>query len=123
MRDVLHVSDAVDAYVAAWRSIDRVRGRAFNLGGGPANAISLLQLIDHVAGVTGRPVDVAHADWRAGDQRYYVSDPSLARRSMQLGKPMAWRRGVADLAAWLVAETPQRTEFAQPALESACPPR
>ena len=33
--------DAVDAYVGAWAQIDEVAGRAFNLGGGPANAVSL----------------------------------------------------------------------------------
>ena len=36
------VDDAVDAYVAAWRHIGTVTGRAFNLGGGPTNAVSLL---------------------------------------------------------------------------------
>ena len=41
VRDVLDVGDAVEAYHAAWRRIDAVQGRAFNLGGGPANAISL----------------------------------------------------------------------------------
>ena len=29
VRDVLHVGDAVEAYVAAWRQIDKVRGRHF----------------------------------------------------------------------------------------------
>ena len=40
VRDVLHVSDAVEAYLAGWRKIGRVAGRAFNLGGGPANAVT-----------------------------------------------------------------------------------
>ncbi|MFL5166367.1 MAG: NAD-dependent epimerase/dehydratase family protein, partial [Microvirga sp.] len=44
VRDVLNVADAVEAYVSAWRRIDAVQGRAFNLGGGPANAVSLRQL-------------------------------------------------------------------------------
>ena len=35
VRDVLDVDDAVDAYLGCWRNIDRVAGRAFNLGGGP----------------------------------------------------------------------------------------
>src|SRR3712207_9424037 len=43
VRDILDVSDAVDAYVAAWRRIAPVSGRAFNLGGGPAHAVSLRQ--------------------------------------------------------------------------------
>ena len=41
VRDALDVSDCCAAYLAAWRNIDRVAGRAFNLGGGPRNAVSL----------------------------------------------------------------------------------
>ncbi|MFL5296910.1 MAG: SDR family NAD(P)-dependent oxidoreductase [Phenylobacterium sp.] len=108
VRDILNVADAVDAYMAAWRSIDRVRGRAFNLGGGPANAVSLVQLIGYIEQITGRKVDVSYADWRAGDQRYYVSDPSRAGRELRLGEPLDWREGVAALADWLAAERAAR---------------
>jgi len=104
VRDILDVGDAVQAYVSAWRRIDQVTGRAFNLGGGPANAVSLLQLIAYIEEITGRTVDAGFADWRAGDQRYYVSDPSAARRELGLGEARDWRSGVAALADWLAAE-------------------
>jgi len=108
VRDILDVGDTVDAYVAAWKRIEQVAGRAFNLGGGPANAVSLLQLIGYVEEITGRKVDVAFSDWRAGDQRYYVSDPSVARRELHLDEPLDWRTGVARLAEWLEGERAAR---------------
>ncbi|MFC3070397.1 SDR family NAD(P)-dependent oxidoreductase [Phenylobacterium soli] len=111
VRDILNVADAVDAYLSAWRRIERVSGRAFNLGGGPANAVSLRQLIDYIEAIVGRRLELSFSDWRAGDQRYYVSDPSAARRELQLGEPLDWRSGVAQLADWLAAE------------RSATPPR
>src|ERR1700704_482663 len=46
VRDILHVSDAVAAYRAVLAAIDQVSGRAFNLGGGPANAVSLRVVLD-----------------------------------------------------------------------------
>jgi CDP-paratose 2-epimerase len=101
VRDVLHVDDAVAAYLAAFRRMARVRGRAFNLGGGPANAISLVQLLRHIEEIAGWRPQVEFADWRAGDQRYYVSDASAARRALGLREPRPWREGVADLARWL----------------------
>jgi CDP-paratose 2-epimerase len=104
VRDILHVADAVDAYLAAWARIDSVAGRAFNLGGGPANAVSLVQLIGFIEETLGRQVDVSFSDWRAGDQRYYVSDPGLARRELRLAEPLDWRTGVASLAEWLTAQ-------------------
>jgi len=104
VRDILHVADAVDAYMAAWAKIAQVSGRAFNLGGGPNNAVSLRQLIGVMEGLLGRPVVLDYADWRAGDQRWYVSDTRRVRRELNLPQPRAWRDGVADLLAWLKSE-------------------
>jgi CDP-paratose 2-epimerase len=112
VRDVLDVGDAVDAYVRAWRRIDRVKGRAFNLGGGPANAVSLLELIDHIGTLIGREVPLAFEDWRAGDQRWFVADTRRAREALGLGVPRPWRLGVAGLARWL-----EEQDAAPPAAE------
>ena len=104
VRDILDVSDVVDAYLATWRRIDAVAGRAFNMGGGPDNAVSLLTLIAYIEEVVARPVDLRFADWRAGDQRYFVADTRAAVAALGLKPRRAWREGVAALAQWLAAE-------------------
>ena len=48
VRDVLWIDDLLDAYDQAIARIDRVRGQAFNVGGGPANTLSLLELLTHL---------------------------------------------------------------------------
>jgi CDP-paratose 2-epimerase len=101
VRDILFVDDAVDAYVQAWRQIDRIKGRAFNLGGGPANALSLRQLLAHIESLLGRGVAATFHEWRAGDQRYYVSDTRRVVRELGLAPPLPWRSGVTRLAEWL----------------------
>jgi CDP-paratose 2-epimerase len=104
VRDVLDVGDAVAAYISALDGIERVAGRAFNLGGGPDNAISLLQLIDHIEATVGRDVELRFEDWRQGDQRWYVSDTHCARAALNLPRPRDWRSGVERLAQWLSSE-------------------
>jgi CDP-paratose 2-epimerase len=104
VRDILDVGDAVNAYVAALENIGDVAGRAFNLGGGHENAISLLQLIDEIRAVVGHGVELRFQHWRQGDQRWYVSDTHAARAALDLPHPRGWRRGVADLASWLASE-------------------
>ena len=42
-----------DVAVAFECEIDAVKGRAFNLGGGPANAVSLRELLAHMSGLLG----------------------------------------------------------------------
>jgi CDP-paratose 2-epimerase len=114
VRDILHVRDAVEAYVQAWERIEAVSGRAFNLGGGPGNAVSLRQLIAHMETLIGRHVALGYEDWRAGDQRYFVADASAAREALGLGAPIAWREGVAELASWLQSE-----RSSSPAMQTA----
>ena len=104
VRDILDVRDAVGAYLAAWRRIEEVAGRAFNLGGGPANAVSLRQLLGEIGGLIGRDVEIEYDDWRAGDQRYFVADTRAAEAALGLGPKVAWRDGVAALAGWLSGE-------------------
>ncbi|HZF75719.1 MAG TPA: NAD-dependent epimerase/dehydratase family protein [Acetobacteraceae bacterium] len=101
VRDVLHVRDAVAAYLAAWRRIGAVTGTAYNIGGGPANAVSLRQVLREIEAVTGRRIRVEHGEWRAGDQRWYVSDTRRAMAELGLRAPTAWREGLRDLVGWL----------------------
>jgi CDP-paratose 2-epimerase len=104
VRDILHVGDAVQAYVAAWQRADRVAGHAFNLGGGASNAVSLRTLIDYLGALTGIEPDIRFDDWRAGDQRYFVADTRAAQAALGLPERLDWRAGVARLARWLAAE-------------------
>jgi CDP-paratose 2-epimerase len=104
VRDILDVADAVNAYVGAFENIDRVAGRAFNLGGGPQNAISLLELIDEMRAITHRDIEVRFEDWRQGDQRWFVADATAARTALDLPNARGWRDGVARLAQWLADE-------------------
>jgi CDP-paratose 2-epimerase len=112
VRDILDVGNAVDAYVEALGRIECVHGRVFNLGGGPANAVSLLELVDHIRAVTGEDVEIEFEDWRQGDQRWYVSDTHEARAALGLKKPIGWREGVLRLAEWLATDrdAPLRAE-------------
>jgi CDP-paratose 2-epimerase len=74
VRDVLFVDDVVEAFRLAQWHMDKVSGQAFNIGGGPDNAVSLLEMLSLVARLMGRKPNVLFGDWRSGDQLYYVSD-------------------------------------------------
>jgi CDP-paratose 2-epimerase len=118
VRDILDVGDAVDAYVRALDKIDSVSGQAFNLGGGPANAVSLLEIVEAIRAVTGRDVDLRFEDWRPGDQRWFVSDTTKAASALVLPRPLGWREGVERLAGWLEGER-ETVREEMPSLASA----
>lgn len=101
VRDILHVSDAVAAYRALLERITDVQGQAFNLGGGPENAVSLRELLAEIATFSNHDVHLSRADWRRGDQLYFVADTRKLQRATGWRARMGWRDGVRDLARWL----------------------
>jgi CDP-paratose 2-epimerase len=104
VRDVLHVADAVAAYRGVLRNIDTLSGEAFNLGGGVDNAVSLRVVLNEIAMITGRVVDVSFAEQRTGDQVYFVADTSRLRNRIDWRPNVGWRDGLVDLADWLATD-------------------
>ncbi|MEX0887267.1 MAG: NAD-dependent epimerase/dehydratase family protein [Phycisphaeraceae bacterium] len=107
VRDVLFVEDLVEAMTLAMRHVDRTAGQAFNIGGGPSNTLSLLELIELVGRLHGRVPTVDFDRWRPGDQRYYVSDMRRYQALTGWRPRVTVREGVARLYAWLGRSAPR----------------
>jgi CDP-paratose 2-epimerase len=101
VRDVLYVEDLVDAMMAAQERIEALSGRAFNMGGGPGNALSLLELLELIRNLHGKAPAVEFLPWRPGDQRYYVSDTERFQASTEWLPQVGAVEGVERLYHWL----------------------
>jgi CDP-paratose 2-epimerase len=101
VRDALHVSDAADAWLSALDHIALVRGRVFNLGGGPSNSISLIELIALIRELTGHDVAHSFADWRPGDQPWYVTDTCALSNVLAWQPKISLQDGLISLHEWL----------------------
>lgn len=101
IRDVLFIDDLLDAYDAVRSKIKAVAGRVYNIGGGPRNVLSLLDLLAYLEQKRGRPLPYLRSDWRPGDQRVYVSDIRLASRELAWSPRIEWRRGLDLLYDWV----------------------
>jgi CDP-paratose 2-epimerase len=102
VRDVLYIDDLLAAYDAALGHIERASGRAYNIGGGPAFTLSLLELITMLNRRFGRPLAHTFEDWRPGDQRVFVSDVRRAAADLDWRPAVAPADGVERLIAWLL---------------------
>lgn len=101
VRDILFVEDLVDAFLLAQKNIETVAGRAYNIGGGPANTTSLLELLARIEMLTGKKTDVTFDDWRTGDQLYYVSDTRRFASDTGWAPAVGVADGVRKLHDWL----------------------
>ena len=100
-RDLLHVQDLARAYEAAFEHREAVTGQAFNIGGGPSNIMSLLELISYLEEDLGIRIPFQRSDWRSGDQPVFVCNLEKARRLLDWGPMISVRDGVGQLIRWV----------------------
>ena len=98
VRDVLYVADLVNAFDAFISS--NLRQGVFNIGGGPENTLSILELLDLLEKLVRKP-SVSFADWRHADQKVYVSDISKVRQKLGWEPAMSPREGAKKLVKWV----------------------
>jgi CDP-paratose 2-epimerase len=100
VRDLLHVSDAVRCYVAAFEQMHVARGHAFNIGGGMENSMSLIELLRHLEDKLKIKLNYAHLPWRQSDQKFFVADNSKATRILRWSPQMGREQGIETVLAW-----------------------
>jgi CDP-paratose 2-epimerase len=100
VRDALHIDDAIAAWLGTLARIDAVRGSVFNLGGGPENAVSLLELLDLIARMRGDVPDIRFEARRPGDQPWYVSDTTALLAATGWRPRVPLQEGLRTLEKW-----------------------
>jgi CDP-paratose 2-epimerase len=107
VRDILFVDDLLQAFRAAMAHIRAISGRAFNIGGGVANSISLREFINYIRELHGGAPDIEQGPWRPGDQLYYVSNTESFQRATGWQPGIHMTEGLGRLHAFLTARERQ----------------
>lgn len=101
VRDVLYVSDWVEAMVAILENGEA--GEVWNIGGGPSNQISVNDAIRKLGNILGmKELNVEYVRKREGDQDRYVSDIRKARRDLGWGPKIGIDEGFKMQVEWLI---------------------
>lgn len=103
VRDLLFVDDLIRAYDMAIENIETTKGRIYNLGGGPQNTLSLLELLAHLEKRLGKKLNLSFTDWRPGDQPVFVCDTRKAKEEFGWEVEIDPVAGVEKLIDWITA--------------------
>jgi CDP-paratose 2-epimerase len=101
VRDLLHADDLVTCYRRAAASPARCFGRAFNIGGGMENSLSLLELFDELAKLTGHRPRFERLPWRVSDQKVFVADCTAARDAFGWEPKVSRAEGLQRMLRWV----------------------
>ena len=100
VRDVLQADDLVDAYLRAARASHRATGRAYNIGGGMANSLSLLELFAELEAITGNRLRFERTTARHGDQKVFVADLTAAGEQLGWVPRVTKEEGLRLMVGW-----------------------
>ncbi len=103
VRDLLYIDDLVRAFRLAALHGERTAGNVYNMGGGPANSVSIWhELRPWLEDYAARPIQATLEQWRPGDQPVYVSDTRKAARDFGWQPKVGIEEGLRRLWSWAV---------------------
>ena len=74
VRDLLYVEDLVELFFTLSRKKQLIKETSFNVGGGPLNQLSILELFDYLDSDYGLSAKFNTGELRPGDQKYFISN-------------------------------------------------
>ncbi|HTV01706.1 MAG TPA: NAD-dependent epimerase/dehydratase family protein [Luteitalea sp.] len=110
VRDLLHVDDLADLVQLQVERLDTLDGRTFNVGGGRACSLSLLETTALCQEITGRSTTITPSpETRVADIKLYLTDNRRITEATGWAPRRTPRDVLADLHGWLIAyEQPLR---------------
>jgi CDP-paratose 2-epimerase len=101
VRDVLHANDVVELYFNAVENIEKIKGKAFNIGGGIDFSLSLLELFAILEDVLGIKLEYKHLPVRESDQLVFVADGQKINDLISWYPKVTPIQGVKKMVDWL----------------------
>lgn len=100
VRDILCVHDLLRVFEAVLAARPTTEGQIYNVGGGSANTVSLLELMAHIEQLTGCKLKYHMDQWRPGDQFIYVTDFTKLQRETGWKPRYSVRDTLKEICEW-----------------------
>ena len=102
VRDIVFIEDVCRLVELQMENIDRISGEVFNLGGGTANSLSLVEATELLRNKLGRDIPISYApEPRRADQTIYITDNRKAERVLGWQPKIGISEGYDRILAWI----------------------
>ncbi len=101
VRDVLHADDMISLYYSSLDNKEKVSGKAFNVGGGIENSLSLLELFNLLESITDTKLNYEKLPVRSSDQRVFVADYSKLNAITGWEPEVTKEDGIKKMIDWV----------------------
>lgn len=100
VRDILHCNDVVELYYTALEHIEIVKGKAFNIGGGIEQSLSILELFNILEDMLDVKLTYQQLPPRESDQLVFVSNNSKIESFIPWKPKVTIEKGIQEGLKW-----------------------
>lgn len=104
VRDVLHSSDIVSLYFTAINNFDNIKGKAYNIGGGIENSLSLLELFIFLEDTLKIKMEYGKLPFRESDQKVFIADNSKIGKALNWVSQVGYKTGIKNVISNIINE-------------------
>lgn len=101
VRDVLFITDLLNAYDLAAQHIKGTSGQVYNIGGGTDFSLSIwIEFKPFLEKLLGKNITEFYENWRPGDQLIYISDIRKSKADFKWEPKVKPKMGIEELFKW-----------------------
>lgn len=101
VRDLLFVEDVISCYLRTYEHIDKTVGKAFNIGGGYENSLSILELFDYLEEKLNISLRYKHIERRASDQKVFIANTTKINKTIEWQPKLDKVTGLNEMVEWI----------------------
>ena len=101
VRDILNNQDMINLYFTAANNKKKVEGKAYNIGGGISESLSLLELFDMLNEMLSVKMKWKQLPWRLSDQKVFVADITKIKNDIGWEPQVSARTGISRMIDWV----------------------
>ena len=101
VRDLVHIDDITHLYKLAFKNFSKLKGKAYNIGGGFRNSLSVIELIGYLQKKLNIKLDFYKIPSRPYDQKIFISNNRKIYKDLKWKPKINFKKGLNQMLDWI----------------------
>ena len=101
VRDLVHIEDITRLYKLSFRNFKKLKGKAYNIGGGINNSLSVIELLNFLEKKLNIKLNYYKIQNRLYDQKIFISDNKKIFKDLKWKPKISYKKGLEQMLDWI----------------------
>ena len=101
VRDIVHIDDIVTLYKHSIKNFKKIKGKAYNIGGGLNNSFSVIELLNFLESKLKIKLNYYKIKKRPYDQKVFISNNNKIYKDLKWKPVIDYKKGLDQMLEWI----------------------